>query len=63
MTTFSASENAALSMTPAEALAMRDRLAAYLRHVSGDSEPDLDFMADLLIDSGWVTNEPKEKSE
>lgn len=50
-------------MTPAEVLAMRDRLAAYLRHVSGDSEADPDFMADLLIDSGWVTNEPKEKSE
>ena len=44
----------------AEVLAMRNRLAAYLRHVSGDSEPDLDFMADELIESGWVTSEPKE---
>ena len=51
------------AMTPAEVLALRNRLAAYLRHVSGDSEPDLDFMADDLIDSGWVTNEPKEKNE
>ena len=47
-------------MTPAEVLAMRDRLAEWLM-IEGH-EPS-DVLAEALIVSGGVTAEPKEKSE
>lgn len=47
-------------MTPAEVLAMRGQLAEWLM-IEGH-EPS-DVLAEALIVSGWVTNEPKEKDE
>ena len=47
-------------MTPAEVLAMRDRLAEWL--MVEKEAPSRD-MAEALIASGWVTEEPKEKSD
>ena len=46
-------------MTPAEVLAMRDRLAKE----AGKAKADPVAIAEWLIESGWVTEEPKEKSE
>lgn len=42
-------------MTPAEVLAMRDRLAEWL--MIEKEAPSRD-MAEALIESGWVTEEP-----
>lgn len=54
-------------MTPAEVLAMRDRLseAMWEQYRSGNfrMHDDSQELADWLIESGWVTEEPKEKSE
>ena len=43
-------------MTPAEVLAMRDRLAEWL--ILEKDVPSRD-LADALIESGWVISEPK----
>lgn len=51
-------------MTPAEVLAMRDRLAEEMWKAKlGVCYDDCVSVADWLIESGWVTKEPKEKSE
>ena len=52
-------------MTPAEVLAMRDWLAVEICKTLGGGEWDslAKLTADWLIESGWVTEEPKEKSE
>ena len=49
-------------MTPAEVIAMRDRLAVAYReaHHGVMSEDSARGTADWLIESGWVTSEPKE---
>ena len=47
-------------MTPAEVLVTRDRLAEWL--MIEKETPSRD-MAEALIASGWVTNEPKEWNE
>ena len=49
------------AMTPAEVLVMRDRLAAayWKAHHGSMSEDSARATADWLIESGWVTNEPK----
>ena len=47
-------------MTPAEVLAMRDRLAEWLMVEKETPSRDI---AEALIVSGWVTEEPKEKNE
>lgn len=45
-------------MTPAEVLAMRDRLAEWL--MTEKENPSRD-MAEALIASGWVTSEPERR--
>lgn len=45
-------------MTPAEVIAMRDKLSAELDEESGVKDLRV---ADWLIGSGWVTNEPGER--
>lgn len=48
-------------MTPAEVLAMRDRLTAAMDDNFGPIFPgEGHALADWLIESGWVTEEPKE---
>ena len=52
-------------MTPAEVLAIRDRLGRELGETLGH-ERTIKLsraIADWLIESGWVTKEPKEKSD
>ena len=46
-------------MTPAEVLAMRDRLAEEVGKVKANPVA----IAEWLIESGWVTEEPKEKND
>lgn len=54
-------------MTPAEVIAMRDRLdAAIYEAFKNDTfrmHNDSRELADWLIESGWVIGEPKEKDE
>ena len=50
-------------MTPAEVLAMRDRLAEGMIGRLGVSDREAYETAEWLIASGWVTEEPKEKNE
>ena len=47
-------------LTPAEVLAMRDELSAVIEE-SKLTEPV--EIADMLIGSGWVTNEPGRKDD
>lgn len=47
-------------MTPAEVLAMRDRLAEWLMVEKENPSRD---MAEALIASGWVTKEPERKDD
>lgn len=52
-------------MTPAEVLAMRDRLGRELGETLGH-ERTIKLsraIADWLIESGWVTNEPEEETK
>lgn len=48
-------------MTPAEVIAMRDKLAKGLYEESGNRFLHAMSLADWLIESGWVTNEPGRK--
>lgn len=47
-------------MTPAEVIAMRDKLAEWLE-VEKVEYPDA--IAEALLVSGWVTNEPERKDD
>ena len=50
-------------VTPAEVLAMRDRLAEGMIGRLGANDREAYDTAEWLIESGWVTEEPKEKNE
>lgn len=51
-------------MTPAEVLAMRNKLTEQMdAHFGPILGGDGHALADWLIESGWVTKEPEEKSE
>lgn len=45
-------------MTPAEVIAMRDKLSLFISSMQGAASIEL---ADRLIESGWVTSEPERK--